>query len=148
MALRCLIVDDNDHFLEVARGLLEREGIAVVGVASTKADALRLAEECRPDVTLIDIGLGEECGFDLARRLARVGYTERSSVILISAYAERDFADMIAASPAVAFLPKPDISGKAIREILGVAGTESVSVGEISPDPGRVVSEDGPRSPL
>ena len=76
-----------------------------------------------------------------------MGYTERSSVILISAYAERDFADMIVASPAVGFLPKPDISGKAIREILGVAGTGSVSVGEISPDPGRVVSEDVRRSP-
>jgi hypothetical protein len=45
-------------------------------------------------------------------------------VILISAYAEKDFTDMIAASPAVAFLSKPCLSGRAIREILGVAGTE------------------------
>jgi CheY-like chemotaxis protein len=123
VTLRCLIVDDSDHFLEVARGLLEREGIAVVGVASTSADALQRAAELRPDVTLIDIGLGEECGFDLAWQLARAGYTERSSVILISAYAEKDFADMIAASPAVAFLSKPHISGRAIREILGTTST-------------------------
>jgi CheY-like chemotaxis protein len=37
--LRCLIGDDNARFLEAARGLLKREGVAVVGVASTGAEA-------------------------------------------------------------------------------------------------------------
>jgi CheY-like chemotaxis protein len=118
MALRCLIVDDNDHFLAVARDLLEREGTAVVGVASTSADAIARVDDLRPDVTLIDIDLGHESGFDLARRLDGASYTQRPSVILISAYAEKDFADMIAASPAVAFLSKSDISGRAIHEML------------------------------
>lgn len=98
----------------------------VVGVASTCADALRRAGELRPDVTLVDIGLGEESGFDLARQLARAGCEERSRVILISAYAEKDFVDMIAASPAVAFLPKSCLSGRAISEILGAAGAGSL----------------------
>src|SRR6266508_2050015 len=49
MTLRCLIVDDNAHFLEAAQGLLERQGMAVVGVASTGVDALRRAGELRPD---------------------------------------------------------------------------------------------------
>ncbi|MFC7645006.1 hypothetical protein ACFQX6_33330 [Streptosporangium lutulentum] len=82
--------------------------------------------ELRPDVTLVDIGLGEESGFDLARQLARAGCEERSRVILISAYAEKDFVDMIAASPAVAFLPKSCLSGRAISEILGAAGAGSL----------------------
>jgi DNA-binding NarL/FixJ family response regulator len=54
--LRCLIVDDSPRFLEAARGLLEREGIVVVGVAPNGADAVRLAVELRPDVCLVDIG--------------------------------------------------------------------------------------------
>jgi CheY-like chemotaxis protein len=122
VALRCFIVDNNDHFCVVARDLLEREGIAVVGVASTGVDALQRIEDLRPDVALVDIDLGEESGFDLAQRLEGARYAERSSVILISAHAEQDFADMIAASPTVAFLSKSDISGSAIRDILGSTG--------------------------
>jgi hypothetical protein len=41
--LRCLIVDDSPRFLDAARGLLERQGITVVGVASTSAEALARA---------------------------------------------------------------------------------------------------------
>jgi hypothetical protein len=39
--LRCLIVDDSESFVDAATLLLEREGLDVVGVASTAADALR-----------------------------------------------------------------------------------------------------------
>ena len=69
--MRCLIVDDSAHFVAAARGLLEREGVAVVGVASTGADALRCFEELRPDVTLVDVHLGGESGFDVAEQLHR-----------------------------------------------------------------------------
>jgi DNA-binding NarL/FixJ family response regulator len=122
MALRCLIVDDSPHFLQSARALLEREGIAVVGVASTGAEALRRAEELQPDATLVDVDLGGESGFDLARRLQRETTLEPSSVILISADAEEDFADLIAASPAAGFLCKSNLSARAIREVLGGTG--------------------------
>jgi CheY-like chemotaxis protein len=122
MALRCLIVDDSSHFLTAACALLEREGIAVVGVASTSAEALRRAEELRPDVALLDVDLGNESGFELARRLASETSLEPSSVILISTYAEEDFADLIAASPAAGFLSKSNLSARAIREILGATG--------------------------
>jgi hypothetical protein len=49
--MRCLIVDDSPRFLDPARGLLERQGMTVVGVASTSADALRRTVELRPDVS-------------------------------------------------------------------------------------------------
>ena len=70
MAVRCLIVDDNHDFLRAARDLLEREGISVVGVASTAAQAYRSCTELKPDVALVDIDLGGENGFDIARQLA------------------------------------------------------------------------------
>jgi PleD family two-component response regulator len=60
--LGVLIVDDSWLFLEAARGRLEREGLRVVGVAATSAEALRRAEELRPEVVLVDIMLGEERG--------------------------------------------------------------------------------------
>jgi DNA-binding NarL/FixJ family response regulator len=83
MQIRCLIVDDNQPFLDAARLLLEREGVAVVGVATTSAEALRLEEELRPDVVLVDIRLGDESGFDLAQRLS-------GTVILISTLAHQN----------------------------------------------------------
>ncbi len=43
MAVSCLIVDDNHEFLRAAHDLLEREGISVVGVASTGAQARGLS---------------------------------------------------------------------------------------------------------
>jgi DNA-binding NarL/FixJ family response regulator len=119
MALRCVIVDDSPLFLDAARGLLEREGIVVVGVASTAADALRRVEDLKPDVVLVDVNLGNESGFDLARRIQSETSLEPSRVILISTHAEDDLADLIAAAPAAAFLSKVHLSADAIRGILG-----------------------------
>src|SRR3984885_10160174 len=97
MAFRVLIVDDNRQFLEAARGLLQREGLRVVGVAATSAEAVQRAAELKLEVVLVDIRLGGESGFDLARRLTdhdQGGPT----VILISTHSEADFADLIADS--------------------------------------------------
>jgi DNA-binding NarL/FixJ family response regulator len=108
--IRCLIVDDKQPFLDAARLLLEREGVAVVGVATTSAEALRLEEELRPDVVLVDIRLGDESGFELARRLS-------STVILISTHAQSEYAEEIAASPAAGFIPKAQLSGSAVLRL-------------------------------
>jgi CheY-like chemotaxis protein len=117
--LRCLIVDDSWHFLNAARGLLERQGVVVVGVASTGAEAVRRVEELRPDVTLVDIDLGGESGFEVARRLQHDSNGTPGPVIMISTHAEQDYADLIAASPAIGFLPKSALSADAIRDLLG-----------------------------
>jgi CheY-like chemotaxis protein len=116
--MRCLIVDDSADFVDAARGLLECEGITVIGVASTSADALRLFEESRPDVTLVDINLGGESGFELAEQLHQAAAQTPSPVILISTHAAQDFAEMIETSPAVGFVSKSALTGSAIRELV------------------------------
>jgi DNA-binding NarL/FixJ family response regulator len=115
-----LIVDDNESFLEAARVLLEREGLSVVGVASTFADARGLFETLRPDVVLVDIFLGQESGLELAQNLVEDGHREgdAATVILISTQTEADVAHLVAASRAAAFLPKTELSAKAIRRIV------------------------------
>jgi DNA-binding NarL/FixJ family response regulator len=119
-----LIVDDNWLFVEAARDRLEGEGLRVVGVAATSAEALRRAEELRPEVVLVDVLLGGESGFELARRLAARHRDGGSAVILISTYSAADFAGPIAESPATGFLPKQELSADAIRRIVdsGPAG--------------------------
>jgi DNA-binding NarL/FixJ family response regulator len=117
MPLRCLIVDDNSLFLEGASDLLRREGLDVVGVASNGAEAIRLVTELQPDVTLVDIDLGDEDGFELTQRLNDISAAS-SKVILVSTHSEDDFAHLIAASPAVGFVSKARLSAQAIRDAL------------------------------
>lgn len=117
--LRMVIVDDNGHFLEAARTVLEDDGIDVVGVARTSAEALRLAAALQPDVVLVDVDLGGESGLDLAQQLAA---SENARIVLISAYPESDLADLIAVSPAVGFVPKSQLSARAVVRLLGDEG--------------------------
>jgi DNA-binding NarL/FixJ family response regulator len=119
--LRCLIVDDSSQFLAAAGRWLERQGITVVGVASTAAGAVQQAAELHPDVILVDIDLGGESGFEVARRLQETAGASSFQVILISAYGEEDYAELIAASSAVGFLPKTTLSGQRIRELVDQA---------------------------
>jgi two-component system nitrate/nitrite response regulator NarL len=121
VSIRCLLVDDSDAFLKAASDLLQREGVTVLGVAVSSAEALRQARALRPDVILVDIGLGHESGFDLARLLAQDAQAGRAEVILISARAESDYAELIAESPAAGFLVKSELSAQAISRILGRA---------------------------
>ena len=100
MPLRCLLVDDNEAFLEASSVLLEREGLTVAGMASSIAEALRQARAPRPDLILVDIGLGDESGFDLARLLAQAGRADGADVILISARAETDYTELLSRKPA------------------------------------------------
>ncbi len=117
MIVRCLIVDDNRGFLEAARTLLEREGVTVAGVASTSAEAVRGTETLRPDIVLVDVSLGDESGFALARRLL-ADHDHGATVVLISTHPETDLADLIALSPAAGFLAKSELSADAIRSLL------------------------------
>ena len=118
MTLRLLLVDDNAHFLEAARCLLTSEGIDVVAVASTIAEALVCVRDLRPDASLVDIDLGGENGFDLAEMLSGEASCDGQAVILTSTYPAQDLADLIETSPAVGFLPKSQLSAQAILDLL------------------------------
>ena len=124
VALRCLIVDDNALFLEGAADLLRREGLDVIGVASNGAEAIRLVSELRPDVTLVDIDLGDEDGLEVARQLSD-NPAVQSKVILISTHSEEDLVDLIKESPAIGFLGKPSLSVATIRGLLETSGAAS-----------------------
>jgi CheY-like chemotaxis protein len=122
MAWRCLLVDDDAHFLESARALLQREGMQV-DTASSGAQAARRIGELRPDLVLLDVRLGEESGFTVARELHAAWPTEGPSedapkIILISTYAERDFGRLVEATPVLGFITKSSLSARAIRELI------------------------------
>jgi DNA-binding NarL/FixJ family response regulator len=118
VGFRCLIVDDNVRFLEAARSSLVRQGIEVVGVAATGAEAIARVEAFDPDVVLMDIGLGEESGFEVTRRLVDTFPRLRSRVVLISTRGEDEYADMVETSAAAGFLSKSHLSAQTVAELL------------------------------
>jgi DNA-binding NarL/FixJ family response regulator len=124
MPLRCLIVDDNASFRDEARGLLQEQGLEIVGTAASGDEAVRRIEELRPDVALVDIDLGGESGLDLVRRLGEAPSGAALRMIVISTYDESEYADLIAASPAAGFLAKTDLSAAAILDVLASPSAE------------------------
>ena len=117
--LRCLVVDDSPSFREAIHDLLEAQGIEVVGGAGSAADALAQIAALAPDVVLIDIDLGGENGLALAQRVHAGACGAVPNVILMSTHDEREFADLIEATPAVGFLSKTELSAARIRRLLG-----------------------------
>ena len=111
-------MDDDAGFRAEVCGLLEEEGVEVVGSAASGAEAVRKVASLRPDVALVDINLRGESGFDLARQMRDGAGGAAPNVILISTHDESEYADLIDASPAAGFLAKTDLSAMTIRRIL------------------------------
>jgi DNA-binding NarL/FixJ family response regulator len=80
---RVLIVDDQPVFRQAARDLLEARGYSVVAEACGLATALKALASTAPDAVLLDVCLGEESGFDVARALT--GERPELAVLLVSA---------------------------------------------------------------
>jgi CheY-like chemotaxis protein len=112
-----LIVDDHDGFRTFARGMLEAAGFTVAE-AATGAEAAEAALTFRPGLVLLDIGLPDFDGFEVARRLAGLSGKPTPVVVLTSTREARDYGGRIAASPAAGFLPKDQLSGAALRRFL------------------------------
>jgi DNA-binding NarL/FixJ family response regulator len=115
--LTCLIVDDSPPFFEAAQELLADDGVTVVGFAATADEAVNKTLALAPDVALVDIDLGTESGFDVARRLAGLP-NGGPPVVLISAESGSELAELVDVSGALGFVSKTDLSGDAIRKLL------------------------------
>jgi two-component system LytT family response regulator len=83
--LRIAIVDDEPLARERLRTLLiPEEGVAVVGEADSAAGALALVRSARPDIVLLDIGMPDGDGLDVARALA--GEADGPEVVFVTAF--------------------------------------------------------------
>jgi DNA-binding NarL/FixJ family response regulator len=69
VTLRLVLIEDHQALREGLELLLGREGCEVVGTAGTAGEGRSLIESLEPDVSLVDIRLGEESGIDLTRDL-------------------------------------------------------------------------------
>jgi DNA-binding NarL/FixJ family response regulator len=111
-----LVVDDHAVFRSRARLLLEAEGYEVIGEAADGATALAEARRLRPDVVLLDVQLPDLDGIDVATRLTGDG--DAPAVVLTSSRDWSDSAELIARSGARGFVPKDQLSGAVIGELV------------------------------
>jgi DNA-binding NarL/FixJ family response regulator len=88
--LRVLLADDHGIVRRGMRALLETEpGVTVVGEAADGLDALRMAEELRPDLLILDIGMPRLNGIDVAARAQKLQPQPR--VIMLSMHADESY---------------------------------------------------------
>ena len=111
-----LIVDDDPRFRLQASNLLRSDGFDVVGEASDGASGLEAARSLGPDFVLLDIGLPDIGGFEIADALANGG--RAPLVVLTSSRDARAYGRRLASSPILGFIPKERISGAAIRALM------------------------------
>jgi DNA-binding NarL/FixJ family response regulator len=114
-----LIIDDHTGFRAHARALLEADGFSVVGEADDGASGLAAARSIRPDLVLLDVGLPDIEGFDVARELAVDG--PPPLVILTSSREASSYGPRLDRSDVLGFIPKDELSGTAIRGLLNGA---------------------------
>lgn len=83
--IRTLVVDDDFMSASIHRSFVERvAGFTVVGEAHSGAEALRLVEQLRPDLVLLDIYLPDVSGIEVIRRL-RLEHEQSVDVIAVTA---------------------------------------------------------------
>lgn len=103
-SLRILIADDESLRVMSLRGQLETLGHKVVAEASNGKEAVRLAEELRPDLAILDIKMPEMDGIEAARQITAA---RPIPIILLTAYSERELAERAASANVSAYLMKP-----------------------------------------
>jgi len=116
MAYTVLIVDDHPSLRASARIVLESEGFDVVGEAEDGASAIDQCCRLRPQVVLLDVQLPDTDGFNVCARL--MGYDGSPKVILTSSRDSSDFGPLVHTSGARGFVPKAELSGERVQELL------------------------------
>jgi DNA-binding response OmpR family regulator len=116
--LTILIVDDHADFRFITRALLEAEGFAVIGDVADGAAGIEAVRVLNPDVVLLDIGLPDIDGFEVARTL-RASDGNAPTIVLISTRPAAEYGPQIADSGAAGFIAKEDLSGSGVRALMG-----------------------------
>ena len=109
-----LVVDDNPPTRYSTSRVLRNEGFTVLE-AGTGQDALQLAATHPLDLVVLDVNLPDIDGFEVAGQLTNGNGPD---IVLVSSRDSSDFGPLVARSGARGFVPKAELSGARIHELL------------------------------
>jgi DNA-binding NarL/FixJ family response regulator len=112
-----LLVDDDPVFRGLARRVLAASGLEVAGEAGTAAEALAAARQAPPSGALVDIGLPDGSGIELACELAAL--PEPPRVVLVSTDPDAASAEDVRRCGASAFIAKQELPNAPLHQLLG-----------------------------
>jgi two-component system KDP operon response regulator KdpE len=112
-----LIVDDDPDFLALAARVLAGLGIDVVGRAPDAATALILAQDVRPEGALVDVGLPDRDGIELAYELAALPWSP--IVVLTSSDADAAAIGTPPGASTIPFVPKDLLTNGSLQRHFG-----------------------------
>ncbi len=118
MSVRVLLADDHDLVRDMLYERLSREGMTVVGLASSGDHAIELASRTHPDVAVLDIDMPGVSAFGAARVVREVSPSTR--VIFLSAFVHDSYVDEALGVEASGYLTKsqpPEAIVEAIRRV-------------------------------
>ncbi len=117
---RVLLVDDHQVMRDGLRLLLQREpGLTVVGEAGDGRTALEQVTRLLPDVVVLDVGLPDMNGLDLARQALQQAPALR--LVVLSAEVDPHLLDRALAAGASAYVPKADSADELLEALRTVA---------------------------
>ena len=105
MSIRVLIADDHRLVREGLRALLEKQpDLEVVGEAEDGRTALKLVQETRPDIVVMDVAMPDLNGIEATRQI--VARVPGVKVLALSMYADRRFISEMLSAGAAGYLLK------------------------------------------
>ena len=117
MAVRVLIVDDQEPFRAVARAVVElTDGFEVAGEVDTGEASVDAARDLRPDLVLMDVNLPGINGLEATRRILAGADGRPVTVVVLSTYEAAEFAPQAEAAGAASFIPKSEFSPERLEE--------------------------------
>lgn len=138
--IKALIVEDNMLAAKDISGCLEMEGFQIVAIADNGEDAVKVACKQRPDIAILDIGLGEGKmdGIEVAKRIHGC---VKIPVIFLTAYADRETIKRASETFPASYLVKPVNDAQllasvhmAMQNFASTATTDHITKKEQAPD--------------
>jgi DNA-binding NarL/FixJ family response regulator len=147
--IRLLLVDDHQLVRVGLRTVLHNHhhGITIVGEAGSKADAVRLVEQLKPDVVLMDVRLPDGSGIEACRDV--FASHPETRVIFLTSFADDELALAAVLAGAQGYVLKTIDSDLLVRSIQAVANGQSLlSPGLIQQALDRIQSEPAQAGPV